>query len=123
MSKNMDMPQSMNLPEDEEIDDPETVPLLLRQLFEQPVQTAETQRVLIQGVEKRRIHQEAEDLGRRRVFGTQRCRLRRRWPVLCRDGEDTGRAEVDGRGQRRREPDAPIAIPGVFDADRREEER
>ena len=94
-----------------------------RKLGEKAVQALQALDVLVEHVEEDRVQQVAEDLGRRRVapalgpFGFRGARL-----VAGRDGEDAAGTQAEGRGQRRREADAAVAVPGVAEAHGRKEE-
>src|SRR6185436_706122 len=73
--------------------------------------------------EKDRDEEEAEHLGRRRIWEIGApTPIRRRRAVPRGDREDPVGAEMDGRRKRLRQADADVAVPYAVDADREKEE-
>ncbi len=97
---------------------------MLRQSRHELIDLLHVQRIAVELIEKDRVVEDADDLGRRRVPDHLRAIGFLARPGVTRgDGNDVSRAEVNCRRQWRRQPDAAIAIPCAVDLDCREEER
>ncbi len=122
-------PQVHRRPDGEQVNRPEAVALRPRHRLDELVDAPQRLRIAVHHVQEDGVHQHAQDGAGRRIGQhvgpvCLPCRLR----VARGDGEHLVRAQVQRRGQRRREPNAAVAVPafpdgGVVDVDGGEEER